>query len=169
MRFYPRKSKVQVAGSQQLGVVLKKETKMRLSDAIALGRTLVTKPIAHYFYDPSTNCACARGMACLAVGATGGIGDVEKTIWPWLANNIVDPCQCKNYFSWRKESDVYGPVYSAINHLMYHVVGVRDGKPFPQTWTLDQLIDWVRSVEPNEETEAQEPISNTVAEKQAVL
>ena len=67
---------------------------MRLSDAIALGRTLA-KPTSSYFLNDG--CACARGMACLAIGKKE---DVDVSIeslnnWPWLENEFAHPCHGK--------------------------------------------------------------------------
>lgn len=111
---------------------------MRLSDAIATGRCLVT--------DMKNNdlSKCALGMACLASGIPLFIGNVSNyaavmDAWPWLSN--VQKCPaCK--------LEIGGT--QVIWHLFdVHVIFKQDG-----ILTLDQLIDWVRSVEPAEETEA---------------
>jgi hypothetical protein len=128
---------------------------MRLSDAIVLGRTLANGPVSHIFYDPFTNCACARGMACLAIGRQEEAGHAEREVWKWVnREGFALPCGCG-----------MGPTYawSVINHLMCHVTGMRDGREFPATWTIDQLIDWVRSVEP-QEAEAPPSVPEAVAE-----
>jgi hypothetical protein len=121
---------------------------MRFSDAVAIGRVLA-KPTSDYFQSESRGCACARGMACLAIGIKGNtearLGSLEK--WPWLEDFFVHPC-------YGKCEDIRVEKYlgfGIINHLMFHVTGTKFDRPFPQTWTLDQLIDWARSVEPNEE------------------
>jgi hypothetical protein len=119
---------------------------MRLSDAIALGRTLV-KPhrLAEYYEDGS---GCARGMALEACNARAHSDDYNLhddafyRLWPWTSvSPNKAPCNCQ-------VMSVY-PFNAQIQHLFdSHVTGI--AKP---TWTLDQLIDWVRSVEPDEEPE----------------
>ena len=136
---------------------------MRLSDAIALGRTLTKQVTANLFYD--NGCACARGMACLAVGKEAQAGKIEKEIWPWLNNRFEEPCQCGEGCG-KSEYTQYYQAWGIINHLMFHVVGCKDNRPFPQTWTLDELIDWVRSVEPPEpEVAGEESIVALVAQE----
>lgn len=105
---------------------------MRLSDAIAMGRTLCEPKRATIY-------GCAMGMANHAIGGMIGYCTVEKA-WPWIVNNLfVAPCKC----SGTKNGA------GVIIHLFdFHVMTLGD-------WTLDQLIDWVRSVEPVPETPAE--------------
>ena len=58
---------------------------MRLSDAIALGRVLITKP------DPLSFCGCAIGMGIAAVSGEPAKTNVEAIEfalkeWPWLGD-----------------------------------------------------------------------------------
>lgn len=134
---------------------------MLLSDAIAMGRTLV-KPT------PTTEWAvggggCARGMALEAIGkrcayATpygpweSGKGHPNianfLTAWPWTERLTSVPCLC------------YGePVVAEIAIVISHMFDRHVSMPgCTDSWTLDQLIDWVRSVEPEELPEQQPTI-----------
>ena len=117
---------------------------MRLSDAIALGRVLVEKP-NHFNY-----CGCALGMGLSSTGNEPCLADVETDHgrsqasklwfdaqlkeWPWLGDFMLPP-----------ENLGYGwpmKVYAIISYLF---TNSQHGEG-----TLDQLIDWVRSVEPAE-------------------
>jgi hypothetical protein len=112
---------------------------MRLSDAIALGRTL-KKPVRGMM-GIGTNHGCALGMADAGVGGAkfGNEFATELCTWPWLSGNTRLPCGCR---SRRGFSSNHAGI---IAHLFdEHVFEKED-------WTLDQLIDWVRSVEPAEE------------------
>ena len=112
---------------------------MRLSDAIALGR-MILRPLGGTFNDGKGG-GCALGMAYMAAGL-----DPYKELfsamqcepgWKWIENTLfVLPCGCTGY------NKLYA--LSTIVHLFdIHVMHLGD-------WTLDQLIDWVRSVEPPE-------------------
>ena len=105
---------------------------MRLSDAIALGRTLVN-PMRGFLLDDAKKNGCALGMGLM------GCGSEKRNVaeeWPWTANWADSfPCGCAR-------TDSMGKV---IAHIFDEHVCDK-----PQSWTLDQLIDWVRSVEPAE-------------------
>jgi hypothetical protein len=137
---------------------------MRLSDAIAMGRTLVTpKPGAQFNIDE--NAGCALGMAINAAGGVymkcppeehiGRTGKVDEW-WSFLGMGAKRPCDC--YFSkfpHRMPKIMAGK--EIVAHLFdRHVFGKCD-------WTLDQLIDWVRSVEPAEPELQQEPVAEQCA------
>lgn len=64
---------------------------------------------------------CACGMGLAAVGESIGSKDTMAKHWPWVTGDI-----------WWAISDKYNSVFGG-------------------TETLDQLIDWVRSIEPAEE------------------
>jgi hypothetical protein len=125
---------------------------MRLSEAIALGRTLI-HPMPGFVLDYAGLNGCALGMGYKASGGTEKVHPLECTIgleevirvWPWLENTIKQlPCKC--------ESSLYNYA-QVIGHLFDdHIMdGTIDSGPLPgDRWTLDQLIDWVRSVEPEE-------------------
>lgn len=108
---------------------------MKLSEAIMMGRHLVDRPRA---FNLST---CALGMALGADGYElredmGTCQDYQHIIqrWPWLETLIVKCPACS------KECMRYG----AITHVFdAHVMTNK-------TMTLEQLCDWVKSVEPAE-------------------
>jgi hypothetical protein len=115
---------------------------MRLSDAIALGRTLALP------WEPGNRGGgrmCALMLAGLA--ASGNSCD-WRTNLPFMVESfdgehpITVPCGCTRG-EWLDSSDLrFG--HRAIMHMFnHHVSTVGD-------WTLDQLIDWVRSIEPPE-------------------
>ena len=67
--------------------------------------------------------------------------------YPWASKESLVHCPvcCRPRVT-------YGCYYSVIAHIFdYHVMTTGQ-------WTLDQLIDWVRSVEPDEPVEASESI-----------
>lgn len=121
---------------------------LKFSDAIELG-SMVLKPKACTIYSKvaHTNLngdwlepievGCALGMANKAIG---DINANTHTVWPWTKVRILCPCRC------RLESSVA----SMVAHLFdSHVFGKHD-------MTLKQLIEWVRSIEPqdNEQEES---------------
>lgn len=117
---------------------------MRLSDAIRLGSLLVPEPQAGDIN------ACAITMACKASGGVNNLYIHLAEQWPWLGTTLV-PCPCGvehvimyNGHSWTID-DLTG---SAIIFAPFdaHVMG-------DCTMTIDQLADWIRSIEPNEPTE----------------
>lgn len=125
---------------------------MRLSEAIATGRVLVLPSSgSEWFQDGS---GCARGMALEAVGkrleVTRGQENWKRFLaeWPWTAElHTKKPCDCIFPFSFGSASEA--TVCGWIVHLFdLHVANTED-------WTLDQLIDWVRSVEPAEPAPAE--------------
>jgi hypothetical protein len=116
---------------------------MRLSDAIALGRTMIKATPGRVWHSDDTG--CAWGMALKAAGLLEKYYDHPPVIgtlsvdiplpWQWVKKSLCAPCPCKYASS----------VAGVIVHLFdWHVFEKKD-------WTLDQLIDWVRSVEPAEE------------------
>ena len=121
---------------------------MRLSDAIATGRTIVMPHAYTIFNSPKEGCALGMGL----LGAGGHYSEAPfenpdnpyKQLterWPWLESPCAAPCGCI-------EAQVN--VFDVIGHIFdRHVID--DG-----SWTLDRLIDWVRSVEPSEAEETTE-------------
>ena len=122
-----------------------------MSEAIATGRVLA-RPGTCLFVRESDGglTACALGMATLAVSINKY--DYHQK-WPWLREKMrALPCGCK-----------YIQMYdSAITHLFD--IHVMEGD-----WTLDQLIDWVRSVEPAEATpQTEQAIAESAARVEVV-
>jgi hypothetical protein len=113
---------------------------VRLSDAIATGRVLL-KPLAGELIDMSGTAGCALGMAAKAAGI-GSIGVDIRLKWLWIREEAEMPCSCipSPFASMHSPQ----PCSNIITHIFDdHVMTDKD-------WTLDQLIDWVRSVEPPE-------------------
>jgi hypothetical protein len=109
---------------------------MRLSEAIALGRVTIDHPRA---FDLE---GCAFGMALNAVGCPKFYENIHEQ-WPWVETEFKKNCPVCN----RKLSS--NLIRRMITHVFdYHVIVEKD-------WNLEQLIDWVRSIEP-EETEVKE-------------
>src|ERR1700747_785030 len=116
---------------------------MRASTAMNLGRAIL-KPLAGVHWDHNANAGCAWGMADAALG-----GGAAFHLMLQKANQhmVVLGCECgpgeimlggcQMHF-WQ------GGIMSlaqAIVHLFnYHVMTKRD-------WSMDRLIEWVRSVE----------------------
>jgi len=113
---------------------------MRLSEAILLGSTLL-RPVAGDLELPSDR--GALGMAERAVGA-------GWSYWPWLLTmRVATPCRCP-----------FQPLPAAW--VVTHLFGCHVAEEFldsfrnrgwvrsDERWTLEQLVDWVRSVEPAE-------------------
>lgn len=120
---------------------------MRLSEAILLGSTSVksTPGTLLETYPDGGTYGCALGMACFAESVAvpfdswTGLGPVYEN-WRWLYDRHQIPCGCTRFGG----EDM--PAAVVIAHMFdYHV----SGKLAPN-WTLEQLVDWVRSVEPSE-------------------
>jgi len=121
---------------------------MKLSNAIATGRVLLRARAGIFV---AGNSGCALGMAYKAIGLardkiTGYTMDDCYRAWPWTMQIVTKPlCDC-----------AIGDhnIGQAITHLFdTHVMNPAE---WPtewkvKAWTLDQLIDWVRSVEPAED------------------
>jgi hypothetical protein len=116
---------------------------MRLSDAIALGRTLVMPRGGEEYY--ADRSGCARGMALEAISKrTHKSMSNEETV----NMKVSYPCGC-----FTPKSIVGNPIVHLFDK---HVQSDKD-------WTLDQLIDWVRSVEPVETVAAIETTESEYA------
>ena len=108
---------------------------MRLSDAIALGRTLVDKPRGGSLR------GCALGMGLLAMSASLDY-ETAAELWPWMSTVDYHCEDCKKYAARGYDlTDIAGvKIFSAFD---YHVDARRN-------MNLDQFIDYVRSIEPFE-------------------
>jgi hypothetical protein len=120
---------------------------MRLSDAIAMGRVLL-KPVGGTTFDADGKGGCAIGMALKARGfdTRGLVFNPLAEYWDWTTGwplGMMLPCGChsEGYNSGNNVGMVIAHIFD------FHVMG--GAHPL---WTLDQLIDWVRSIEPTEAT-----------------
>jgi len=145
--------------------------RMRLSEAILLGSTVVT-PKAGALRFARENAGCALGMAVIASGGTfhGAKRQFPITelrtlnvedIWgEWLLRLVARPCDCRapltlNRLSlneiiayMRRPRSAALPremrIKDIVAHLFdYHVMEERD-------WTLDRLTTWLQPLEPSE-------------------
>jgi hypothetical protein len=146
---------------------------LRLSEAILAGSTLVkAKSGAEAYPDGS---GCARGMALEAVGKRQicvEFATFQETryltyalqsenfeeVWPWTKIVMVVPfCKCLWWCLCDESHKI--SVSAMIQHIFdWHVMDRLDGR----VWTLEQLVDWVRSVEPQEEEAA--PVTEETTE-----
>jgi hypothetical protein len=129
---------------------------MRLSTAIALGRTVIEQT------DPHSFCGCALAMGLLGVGKEPCVADLKQPfsikaaqaslvwrqtqciVWPWLNENRPFPEGLLSTNGVAASCEL--PALNLVSDLFFAV----ERKKI----TLDQLIDWVRSVEPPELEEA---------------
>jgi len=125
---------------------------MQLSDAMLLGSTQV-KLIPGVLVNKDFSAACGIGAAAIAVGASWEDASVDmlakdsrttgsEYIWGWLLHSEKFPCQCFSHRS--SQSDIAKFVISHIFDM--HVFSRSD-------WTLEQLIAWIKTVEPAENPE----------------
>lgn len=109
---------------------------MKLSEAILLGSTVVRCGERHdpKFEDRTAKVGCALDMACVAAGGRNWY-ETER-YWPWTGERapkeIVEFAQSV-------------PEWKFVIAKLYDCRVLRD-----KTWTLDQLVSWVASVEPLE-------------------
>jgi hypothetical protein len=111
---------------------------VKLADAILLGSTIL-KPVPGVILNGDATEGCALGMAYRAIGKTSFwiVQDDFLPEWQWaLHKRSVAPCGCP--------ARAYGStkVVWLITHVFNeHVMG-------DETMSLEQLVDWVRSLEP---------------------
>lgn len=120
-----------------------------LSTSIALGRILVENPRRCYLSQ------CALGMA-LAANNTAVSYEAFFKLWPWAKEMSYTeaPCGCRI----PNGSDAAG----VIMHLFDN--HVRGNPNIYREWTLEQVIDWVSSVEPPLPADPLEPWTPTSKE-----
>jgi hypothetical protein len=105
---------------------------MYFYEAIALGRMAI-KPITgmRQLNDPVIGkFGCAIGMADYACG------DIVEHIYPWVLGYEYLPCTCG-----KRDRIPHHTLYITAHLFDHHVYGDQD-------WTMEQLIDWVKSVDP---------------------
>jgi hypothetical protein len=124
---------------------------MHLSVAILLGRNLCTPAAAPKL--ESSEEGCALTMAALAVGrdSEGYVNawHEARIVWPWIEKEIQVRCpadHCTTTVPLESYIDL-------ITHLFdFHVFEPSKGD---SAWTLEMLADYVRTIEPKEETPVQ--------------
>lgn len=110
---------------------------MQLSESMGMGRVLL-KPRPFLLLTDDGTGGCALGMAGKATGTQCTFDGIAER-WPWLVDVFKTP-QCPVC------QEPYVAYFILIGHIFDHHVMVQ------KDWNFDQLIDWVRSVEPPEET-----------------
>jgi hypothetical protein len=122
---------------------------MKLSEAILLGSTVLA-PQAGRQYSSETKSGCALGMAAIAKGATfhqvRPINEYDRRtlgtedVWgTWVLMMARRPCDC-----WRLLVPREMRIKDIIAHTFdYHVMRKKN-------WTLEQLVEWVKTVEPDD-------------------
>jgi hypothetical protein len=123
---------------------------MKLSEAILLGSTVLA-PRAGGQHFSETQQGCALGMAAVARGCTfytvnRPIDDPDRRtlgvegVWGhWVLARVERPCDCWRIWIRRKMR-----IKEIIAHLFdYHIMD-------KGSWTLEQLVAWVETVEPKE-------------------
>lgn len=137
---------------------------MKMSLAMALGRTMI-KALAGTRSN-GDGYGCALGMAEAAISKTD-TWSASEHVWPWILSPVGPlPCGCTgrvmgsgcNYESYDGSPVV--SVKSIVHLFNYHVMTKKD-------WTLDQLIDWIASVEPADPEEvvvAPEPVEKEIVQ-----
>ncbi len=129
---------------------------MRLSEAILLG-SLVVKPARGILLQPcfdDTERGCALGMAAkaenLAILDDNGLDPIYDH-WPWTfwegPTCPVNSCFCL------RNNMAFKTVALFIAHIFDCHIRADNPLSLPTLypeWTFEQLVDWVRSVEPAE-------------------
>lgn len=103
---------------------------MKLSEAILLGDSL-KKPASYLFLSPDGSCGCALGGAALAVGIT---------------TLLTHPC----------ESDEFMAAFPWFTMHISAEIGVRYFKVEAGRMVIEELVDFVRSIEPAEDATSEQ-------------
>jgi hypothetical protein len=118
---------------------------MRLSEAIALGQGTVGR------WEKGNLAHCALGMACNSVGIIQKVNeetqeygnyDAIRKHWPWLTQTIEYP--------FRGRRDDGSPVLGEAIEAIYDTF---DQEVMNGEVTFERYLDWIRSIEPQEEPE----------------
>jgi len=121
---------------------------MRLSDAIAMGRMIIS-PRSGSGETETTGCALSMAAAAVGLKKDGNRSRWQRSSeeWAWLVGCCQSlPCGCAANEAWQDDKCYFWAIIHVFDtHVEFH----RD-------WTLDQLIDWVRSVEPAESEEGEQ-------------
>jgi hypothetical protein len=113
--------------------------KMKISTAMALGRTMILPHVGIHLNGQRTH-GCAWGMVNMAAPAVfDNLFGMSRSVIVYV------PCECKM-------GHMGGMVWAQVNrrnNLCLAIVHLfNDHVMTRKDWTMDQLIDWVASVEP---------------------
>jgi hypothetical protein len=110
-----------------------------MSEAILLGSSQIRWLAGTRGHN--TGAGCALGMAEIANQGSGRYRGAE-TIYPWLTQEVSSHLPCGRGHKYYDVSGFHDRYSTAIAHIFNeHVMG-------DHTWSIEQLADWVRSVEP---------------------
>ncbi len=132
---------------------------MRISEAIALGRTLI-QPLAGVHLTGDQTQGCAWGMVQMAAGRDNmqalhiASNRIFLTLPCGCTGNIIKGGMTLGRSTGREALDI------AIVHLFNdHVMTKKD-------WSMEKLIDWLATVEPADPEEVQaEPVKEVVTDE----
>jgi hypothetical protein len=121
---------------------------MKLSEAILLGSTVLAPKAGGQLF-AEKKAGCALGMAAVARGCSfRSVTQFDpkdrrtlgtEGVWGnWVLTPVARPCQC-----WRLLLPRQMRIKDIIAHLFDHHVMRR------RNWTLEQLVEWVKTVEPD--------------------
>jgi len=122
---------------------------MKLSEAILLGSTVLAPKAGGQLFTEK-QAGCALGMAAVARGCSfrpvTHFDQKDKRtlgtegVWGrWVLTPVARPCQCWRFLMPREMR-----IKDVIAHLFDHHVMRR------KNWTLEQLVEWVKTVEPKD-------------------
>jgi len=112
---------------------------MKLSEAIVLGSTVFRPLGGGLAADPSRQ-TCAFMMAAAALSKPACLWAEAPATWPWLTRQLAHvPCGCRGWDRYLSANYM-----TAIIHIFARHVATKE-------WTVEQLADWVATVEPQDE------------------
>ena len=118
---------------------------MKISTAMALGRTMIM-PLAGVHLSTDQKMGCALGMVQIAAPSLW-----QDTFMRARRTFVTTPCTCEMGHG---GGMAWCPILRAnfLNETIIHLFN--DHVMTRKDWTMDQLIDWVASVEPRDPEEA---------------
>lgn len=122
---------------------------MRSSEALILGSVMLkAHPGSVYIRDKGREFGCAIGMIAAGSGHLKELQDGNLILPGWMYEEVILPCQCGGFTKHRIEAIV---MHLFDNHVFRHTGDHFDvdGKQL-EKWTLDQIADWLYSIEPKE-------------------
>lgn len=106
-----------------------------------------------------------KGNRC-ALGLVESEGRCAEVIYPWIAETAAYlPCGCNYALVSERMPDYNSKVILTIVHLFNeHVMQGKIVSPEAEPWTMEQLADWIDSVDPTPREIVAEPAPTTVTE-----
>lgn len=112
---------------------------MKLSEAIVLGSNVI-RPLAGGLAEDPSRQTCAFMMAAAALSKPACLWAEAPMEWPWLTRHLMHvPCGCRGW-----DRYLTANYMTAVIHIFSCHVATKE-------WTVEQLADWVASVEPEDE------------------